>query len=167
MWVGLESGNEEVIKHLNKGYILDDAYAQLERLNQAKIRHNDIFMIGAGGKGKGIEVAMDTAKLINATKSNLVGITSLGFFEGSELTKEVEAGTFIPASELEILEEERKLIELIEVENMPFYGDHPINAIRLNGILPKDREQLINNIDYSIKTSDAGILNSTVVRTTL
>ena len=167
LWVGLETGSDEVLKSVNKGHTVNDAYEQLERLNKTGLRHNDIFMMGAAGSGKGNETAIATAKLINTTKSNLVGVTSLGFFPESEIVKEVENGTFIPATELEILEEERKLIELIEVENIPFYGDHPINATRLNGLLPRDKSQMLQSIDDAIKLNDKTFLNGVAERTTL
>lgn len=159
LWVGLETGNDEVLKHMNKGFTLKDSYEQLERLNKAGIRHNGIFLLGIGGSGKGIRNAIDTSKLINTIKPKLVGLTSLGIFEGSELSKEVHNGDFIPATELEILREERKLIELIEVENMPFYGNHPTNAINIVGNLPRDKQKMIKRIDDSIKDTDNKLLN--------
>lgn len=167
LWVGLESGSDDVLKKVNKGHTINDAYEQLERLTKAGIRHNDIFMLGAGGKGKSIENATQAAKLINITGSNLVGVTSLGFFPGSKIAKDVENGTFIPATELEILEEERKLIELIDVENMPFYGSHPINTTQLNGLLPRDKVQMLQSIDDAISISDQTFLNGVAERTTL
>jgi len=136
-------------------------------LNKVGIRHNDIFMLGAGGKGKALETGAAAAELINKTGSNLVGVTSLGFFPSSEIAKDVENGTFVPATELEILEEERKLIELIELKNMPFYGNHPINTTSLVGTLPRDKEHLLETIDYSIRTTDTAFLNGVAERTTL
>jgi radical SAM superfamily enzyme YgiQ (UPF0313 family) len=167
LWVGLESGSEEVLQYMNKGFTLNDAYKQLSRLNESGIRHNGIFMLGVAGRGKGIENAVDTARLINQTKPQLVGVTSLGIFEGSDLSKEVEDKSFIPATELEILEEEKKLIELIELENIPFYGDHPINAITIGGIIPNDRKDMIDTINYVIENTDEEFLNSTINRSTL
>jgi hypothetical protein len=152
---------------MNKGYSLNDAYKQLTRLNESGIRHNGIFMLGVAGEGKSIQNAIDTAKLINKTKPQLVGVTSLGIFEGSDLSKEVEHKTFTPATELEILEEEKKLIELIELEDIEFYGDHPINAITIAGIIPNDRKDMIDTINYVIETSDEEFLNSTINRSTL
>lgn len=167
LWVGIESGSDEVLHHLNKGYTLKDANDQLARLNEAGIGHNCIFMLGAAGSGKGVQHAVDTAKLINAAKPQLVSVTSLGFFDGSLLSREVENKTFIPATELEILEEEKKLLELIELENIPFYGDHPINAISIAGVLPHDREDMVDTINYVIENSEQEFLNNTAKRSTL
>lgn len=167
LWVGIETGNKAALDHLNKGYSLKDAYEQLARLNTIGIRHNGIYMMGTSGKDKGIENAIDTAKLINDTKPQLVRVTTLGIFPGSEFEKEVHAGTFIPATELEVLEEEKKLIELIEIENIPFNGTHPINMVNINGLLPRDRASLIQTINEAIESSNSTYLNSVTSRSTL
>lgn len=167
LWIGLESGSDEVIQHMNKGFTLQQAYKQLDRLNTIGIRHNSIFMLGAAGRGKGIQNAIDTATLINRAKPCLVGVTTLGFFDGSKLSEEVAENIFIPATELEILEEEKKLIELIEVDNIPFYGSHPINAAYVAGMLPHDKEDMIATINDSIEAADESFLNSSAMRSTL
>lgn len=167
LWVGLETGNEKALNHMNKGFTMKDSYEQMERLNNAGLRHNGIFMLGASGKGNATLAAADTAKLINAIKPQLVGVTSLGFFDGSELSEEVARGEFIPANEMEILEEERKMIELIDVEGIPFFGNHPINATSIMGTLPRDREKMIKLIDDSIENTDDKFLNSVAARNSL
>lgn len=167
LWIGLESGSDEVIQHMNKGFTLQQAYKQLDRLNTIGIRHNSIFMLGAAGRGKGIQNAIDTATLINRAKPCLVGVTTLGFFDGSKLSEEVAENIFIPATELEILEEEKKLIELIEVDNIPFYGSHPINAAYVAGMLPHDKEDMIATINDSIEAADESFLNSSAMRSSL
>jgi len=167
LWVGVESGSDDVIKHLNKGYTLAEAQLQLARLNKVEIRHNGIFMLGAAGRDKGIQNATDTAEFINVTKPGLVGVTTLGFFEGSKIAKEVEENLFTPATELEILEEEKKLIELIAVNNIPFYGSHPINSAYVVGMLPADRREMIATINDSIASGDDEFLQSSAIRSSL
>lgn len=167
LWVGLETGHEQALSHMHKGFKLHDSYEQLKRLKNSGIRHNTILMLGASGRGNAYDAAVETAKLVNKTKPQLVGLTTLGFFEGSELSREVADGTFIPATEREILEEERKLIELIDVENMPFYGNHPINAVNISGILPRDRAKMIDLIDHSLKNTDEIFLNGVTARNSL
>lgn len=167
LYIGLESGSDEVIKHLNLGHSLNDAIEQLGRLNKVGIRHVDIFILGAAGRGKGIKNAINTAKLINKTKPAFVGFATLGIFDGSELSKEVKHNLFTPATELENLEEEKKLIELIEVENLAVNAAHPINSVNINGILPRDKEKIIRAINNTIKTSSKKFLKGTIKRSTL
>ncbi len=159
LWMGLESGNEETLKYMNKGFALKDSYEQLERLNKAGIRHIDIFIFGAAGRGKGIQNAIDNAKLINATRPSGISITTMGAFGDSQLAKDAENGKFIPATELEVLEEQKKLIELVEVESA-YLGIHGINTVTFDAMLPRDRDKAIKKIDNAIETLDDEFLNS-------
>ncbi len=167
LWVGIESGNDEVLEQMNKGFTKDEAYTQLTRLTMAGIRHNGIFMLGAAGKSQGIKAATDTALLINKVKPQLVGVTTLGFFEGSKLLNDVSNNLFEPATELEVFEEEKKLIQLIDLPHLPFYGDHPINAAYIAGTLPEDRDDMIATINDVIESTDAKVLYSSALRTAL
>lgn len=167
LWVGVETGDADVLKSFNKGYTMEDTYEQLSRLKKAGIDYNCKLMLGTGGAGKGIQVATNTAKLINETKPKMVRETTLGFFEGTPLLNDVNNGTFTPASELEILEEQKKLIELIDVENTHFASNHYINAVSVQGYLPKDKNAMINSIDYFIQTTDDSFLSSTAARSSI
>lgn len=167
LWVGVESGDDEVLRHLRKGHSIKDAQEQLTRLAKAGIEHNGMYMLGLAGKDKGVQHAVDTARLINTTAPRLVGVTTVGFFAGSELSKDVSAKRFIPATEREILEEQRKLIELIEVRDLEFFGDHPINATAISGILPRDRHDMLETLDYILANEAPAKLDKTLVRSSL
>lgn len=167
LWIGLETGNDVALKALNKGFTLSDAEIQLERIRKFDYDFNGIFMLGAAGKGKGIVNAMDTAKLINRYEPSLVGFTTLGIFSGSMLEKRAMKGEFEQATEGEVFEEERTLIENISVENIPFIGSHPINAANVTGILPQDREKLLAIIDEAVQELNDDILSSALKRSSL
>ena len=166
LWVGVETGDREVLDSFNKGYNLDDTYEQLLRLKKAGIDYNCKLMLGAGGKGKGLELAKQTAKLINITKPKLVRETTLGVFEGTKLQKEVEEGRFIQANELEVLQEQKRLVELIEVDTH-FASNHYINAVSVQGNLPRDRQNIVDTIEYFIKDAPEEFLHTSLDRSTL
>lgn len=167
LYVGIESGADEVVTHLNKGHTIEEAKYQLARLKQAGIHHRVSLMLGAAGKGKGIESARLTAAFLNDTGPNLVWVGTLSVFKGTALYDEIQAGDFIPATELEILEEEKELIRNIDLANVPFYGVHPTNAIPVSGILPRDREKMIHTIDCGIKGFDKVLLSGVMMRRSL
>ena len=167
LWMGTETGNREALVNINKGHTLEEAYEQLERLNKAGIRHDDGLMLGVAGHGKGIQNAIDTAKLLNETKPSIVWFGTLGLFEGSKMHKDAENGLFIPATELEILEEELKILELLKLDNVPFYGIHPTNSSSVQGILPRDKEKMITQIKDFIAKADNNFLNTAKKRYTL
>ncbi len=164
LWIGAETGNEENLKFINKGHTLEEAYTHLERLNKVGIRHNHCYILGIGGKGKGIENALDTASFINKTKPSSIWYGSLGIYEGGDLIHDVTNNTFTPASERELLEEEMKVLELIELKNVRFNGMHPSNTVSVHGILPQYKKFMIQEIQDFIKYAKDDFLNSSMQR---
>ncbi len=164
LWMGIESGDEQTIIDINKGHTLEDVKEQLARLNNAGIRHNDSYMLGIAGTGKGQENAVATANIINETMPSVVWFGTTSILEGSPLYKDLENGVFNIATELEILEEEMKVLELIELENVPFYGIHPTNAVSISGLLPRDKNKMISKIKKSLDSFGEEFLYSSVDR---
>lgn len=152
LYVGVESGWDTVLKHINKGHTVAEARHQLNRLNRAGIHHIANLMLGVAGVGNGLENARLTARFLNQTRPNMIWVGTLAIFEGTELCSEIARGTFIPATELEILEEEKALIDAIELASVRFYGVHPTNTVRISGRLPRDKQRMIAAIDESIET---------------
>lgn len=159
LWIGAETGHEESLKYHNKGFTLQDSEKQLNRLNKAEIDFYFGFMFGAAGSGKGIENAIDTAKLINATKPLGIVPTTLGGFGSSPLASDIEKGIFTPASELEVLDEQKKLIELVDVETS-YLGIHAINTVSFDAKIPEERQKSIQRVDHAIHELDKNYLSS-------
>lgn len=159
LWVGTETGHEETLEYMNKGFSLKDSYEQLERLSKAGIRHIDILIFGGAGRGKGIENAIANANLMNVSKPMGVSVTTMGAFGDSQLAKDVETGKFVPATELEVLEEQKKFIELIDIETA-YLGIHGINTVTFDVWLPRDRENAIKRVDNTIEKLSDEFLNS-------
>jgi uncharacterized protein (DUF2235 family) len=79
----------------------------------------------------------------------------------------MKQGTFIPATELEILDEEKALIDAIDLDNVRFYGVHPTNTVRISGRLPQDKQRMIATIDEGIKKFGEKTLATAFARTSL
>jgi len=150
LWVGVESGWDQVVSDIKKGYTVEEAKTELARLNAAGINHMAGLMLGVAGKDKGLENAKLTAAFLNETKPKLIWAGTLGLFEGTPMADDAKNGVFMPASEIEILEEEKALIRSINLENIPFYGVHPTNTLPVIGDLPRDKQIMIDKIDLGI-----------------
>jgi radical SAM superfamily enzyme len=167
LYVGIETGHKEALEYIEKGHTLIEAKEQLERLNRVGIAHIDHVMLGVAGSGIGISNAQQTADFLNQSHPKIVWIGTTGIFEGAPLYQEVKSGRFRPATELEMLEEEKELIRLIRLNHIPVYGTHPSNTIKVFGNLPEDREKMINIIDDGIKTIGRQKLTKAFQRSTL
>ncbi len=159
LWVGTETGHEPTLEYMNKGFGLADSQTQLERLNTAGIRHIAILIFGGAGRGKGLENAVANAKLINGAKPMGVSVTTMGAFGDSQLARDVQRGKFIPATEGEVLEEQKKMIELIEVETL-YLGIHGINTVTFDALLPRDREMAVKRVEDAMVKMGKDFLDS-------
>jgi radical SAM superfamily enzyme YgiQ (UPF0313 family) len=167
LYVGVESGWDRVLERIDKGHTVAEARHQLERLDRAGIRHIANLMLGVAGIGNGLENARLTAQFLNQTRPGLIWVGTLALFEGTELHTEMVQGDFIPATELEILEEEKALIDAIELDDVRFYGVHPTNTVRISGVLPQDKPKMMAAIDDGIEKFGAEALDTAFARTTL
>ncbi len=159
LWIGVETGHAETLSYMNKGFSLEDSYTQLERLNKSGMRHIDIIIFGAAGKGMGLQNAEATAKLLNASKPSGISITTMGAFGDSQLASDVQCGHFVPATEREVLHEQMKLIESINFETT-YLGIHGINTVTFDAHLPREREQAIARVQYALSRLDEAYLDS-------
>lgn len=160
LWVGVETGHGEALKYLNKGFDLEEAKTHLTRLKKSGIRFIYGMMYGAAGRGKGVENALANAKLINATKPMGLAPTTLNPNPGTKLWEDVERGSFKLATEGEIFEEMKTLIENVDIDGLQYLGRHAINTIPFDAIFPKDKEKAIEAINKTIDNVGEDYLNS-------
>ena len=144
LYVGFETGSDEVLKYVKKGHTAEQAVEVGKKLNEAKIPFNSIIMYGIAGKGKCVENARETAKMLNQFDSNKIVTMNLTIFETTELAEKVAEGAFIPAGLTEKLEEIYALVEGLEVKRTTeFDTSHATNIVRMKKILPGEKEELL------------------------
>lgn len=163
LWIGVETGLGDALDYLNKGASLSDIENQLERLNMAGISFFYGFMFGAAGKGRGIENAEANAKLINKFKPVGIVPTTLNVNEGTQLATDISNGKFVMATEREVLEEQIRTIELIDVPTY-YMGIHVINTVSFDAKLPHDKQGAISRVNYVIENTEDVVLNSVPAR---
>ena len=151
LYLGIESGLDDVLRFMRKDHNLQQAYEQIERLQKAGMIFNAHMMTGIAGKGRGVENAEATAAFFNRTKPHRVINFSLFLHKRAPLYRDIEAGRFVPADEQENLREERRLLELLDVPDLEYDGFHDVVIQqRFRGILPRDREKLLAQVDRTI-----------------
>ncbi len=154
LYIGFETGRDDILKLMNKGHTVDEAIEQAKKLNEANLPFNSVVMDGIAGKGECVENATATAKMLNRFVTNRIITMNLTVFYGTELDKRVERGEFVPPTGRERLLEIRTLLENLEPgQPTVFDTTHPTNLIRIKGTLPQDKKRLLDEIDRTMNAS--------------
>lgn len=158
--IGLESGMDEVLCHLNKGFTLEEARTQLKRLNLAGINFSLNIILGAAGTEKWKENAIANAKILNELQPYLIFVATMHVDEGSRLSEELKTGKFTENTLGQNLQEELEMLKKLELNNTIFFGLHTSNVIPVNGLLPKDKKELVGYLEKGLARIPEKILNS-------
>lgn len=147
--IGIETGDDEALAFMNKGYKAHDIVEQCRRLDAVGIGYAFFYLAGISGKGRGIEGARATAEACNQTQPWLIGANMLTIYKSSALYREIEAGRWEEEAEVEKYQEISELVRLLDVPT-EFAMLGASNPVMLRGILPTHREQLMNTLDSII-----------------
>lgn len=168
LYVGIESGLDDVLAEVKKGHTVKEAEIQLNRLNQSGIRHCMMLMPGLAGKGRGIESGIAAAKLANKTKPFLIIPTTVGVFQGTELYEKMQCGEFIEAGEKENLQEQKAFLENAELPNTYYWSAHALNSTPVTGFLNnQDKKKMLEKLEHNIEMIDDNIFKQQFKRTSL
>ncbi len=152
LYLGIESGLDDVLAFMDKDHTLAEAYEAIERLQEAGLVYDAHIMTGVAGNGRGMENAERLAEFLNRTKPARVINFSMFIYEDAPLYECIRKGEFIPASEIENLKEARQLIKLLDVQGLVYDGFHDYVEFRVWGQLPKDKEKMIKILDKKIES---------------
>jgi radical SAM superfamily enzyme YgiQ (UPF0313 family) len=154
MYIGVESGSEQIIKNIRKGTNLERMKRCFDMLDKLGITYALSSIIGLGGKELSEENAIETARFYNSIHPKSIRIMSLTPVEGSTLYKQIQEGLVTELTPAEILKEKRLFIENLEVDNCLLVGTHISNNVPLMGNLQKDKARILTILDEAIATHD-------------
>lgn len=162
--IGVESGLDEALTAMQKGYTADEALTQLLRLKVAGIDFGANIIFGCAGRELRLENAVKTAELLNKTQPYLIFTGTIHSEPGCPLHDWMQNGTFRENTIGEYLEEEIAFLNHLTVDKCLYYGLHPSNVVGLQGWLRRDKEALINAIREERNQFTNELLNSIPVR---
>ncbi len=113
--IGIETGDDEALEFMHKGYLSKDIVTQCSRLDKAGIGYNFFYLTGISGMGKGEQGAKATARICNQLHPEIIGASMLTIYPNSELYKEIQKGNWQEEAEIEKYEELKALVEHLEI----------------------------------------------------
>ena len=149
-YTGLESGDLVTLERIKKGLTPTQAEEGMAKAKAAGIEILVSIIFGIGGKERSKEHIVETTKLLNLMQPEQLAPMALALQPGTELANQVASGEFIQATPLQILKEEKYLLENLANFDTMYWGDHANNIISLKGMLPASRELFLKRIDHAI-----------------
>ncbi|MCK4407406.1 MAG: radical SAM protein [Bacteroidales bacterium] len=146
IYVGIESGDDEVLKSVNKGETFNSTVDGLLKAKKAGIKSSVMILNGLGGKKYSKQHAVNSAKIINVIQPEFVSTLVLSYPFGIAHFKKRYNSDFIPLNKFELIEEMKIFLKNLNLENSIFRSDHASNYLVLKGILNRDKETLLKNI---------------------
>lgn len=154
VYMGIESGNEDILKDINKGATRDEIIQTGKKIKESGIKLSATIISGIGGKEKTDIHAKDTGSIISIIKPDYIGVLSLMVERNTEIEGKVKNGELEILSSFEILKEIKEILKNINTdEKIIFRSNHASNYVSLKGTLPIDKDRLIEDINWCIENS--------------
>ncbi len=164
--VGLESGDEEVLKLVKKGVTPEQHVEGGKKAKEAGFELSEYIMPGLGGKELSKQHASNTAKVLNQIDPDYIRMRPLTIHPMTELYHLKESGRFKMTSPHERLEEIKLVVELLDVSSILCF-DHFLNGWRgrdgqllfdtsFTGYkLPDEQEYVLRLIEEGLKVPES------------
>lgn len=149
-YIGLESGDRTILERIKKGLTQEQALEGAKKAKQAGIDMLVSVIFGLGGKELSSQHIIETTRLLNLIKPEEIAPMALTIQPGTQLAKEVKSGEFLQATPLQILEEEKYLLENLKGFDTFYWGDHGNNVVSSKGKLPDNRSRFLGRIEHAI-----------------
>lgn len=167
LYIGLETGDDELLEYMCKGYTAEDEYRELKKLEDAGMDYNALLVMGLGGRDNYKDSACATVKLLNRFKPDKIFITSTSIEENTLLAERVNSGEFKLATERDLIKEELMLLENLEMnDDCLYFGSHPHNLIGVTDYFI-NRDVMVSQIRQKAAEIDAekpGLLDQSLSR---
>ena len=173
--VGLESGDKTTLEFMKKGVTPQEIITGGKVAKEAGLELSFYILIGAGGKKRLEEHAVESARVCNEVNPDFIRLRTLVVQHGSLLEEKMISGEYKPTSPIEKLKEVKKFLEELEVKNCELASDHFTNYIWLNntivyrgiyGILPQDKSEMLDNLNHTLdflSVAEGEILDATIL----
>ena len=151
IYMGLESGNDEVLTYMKKGVTSQDMIEAAQKVKKAKIRLSVTAISGLGGKRLWEEHARDTGLVLSEMKPDYIGLLTLMIEENVPLADRIRKGEFELLNPYDILIETKEMLKYMNCQNCIFRSNHASNYVNLRGTLNQDKESMIALLDEAIQ----------------
>lgn len=150
IYLGLESGDDAILKRMDKGVDSAGMIEAARRVKGAGIDLSVYILLGLGGEDLWRQHAENTARVLNAMQPHYIRPRTLALLPGIPLYEEAREGRFREASGETIMRELQVILGMLEVEDAWFLSDHISNYLPIYGHLPEDRDKMLASVEMAL-----------------
>ncbi|MGI6160429.1 MAG: radical SAM protein [Christensenellales bacterium] len=150
VYTGLESGCDDVLKDVNKGYSAAEIIEACLRVKRAGIKTSITAILGLAGKRGWQQHAAKTGRALSAIKPDYIGLLTLMLEPGTELYKRYQNGEFEYPSPEDITRETLVMLQNMDCEGSVFRSNHASNYLPLKATLNAGRAGLIKTLESAL-----------------
>jgi len=151
VYLGLESGNDEVLTRIRKGVSSAEMIEAVHRAKNAGMLISVIGILGIAGPDVSVEHARLTGKVVGQMNPDYFSMLTLMLVPGTSLYQQWGAGEFQLLDAEGMMAELRQVIENLDgLTNCVFRTNHASNYLSLKGTLPDDKVHLLELLDAAL-----------------
>ena len=153
LYMGLETGDGELLNEMKKGTTPKKLVEAGRMVLKSDIELSQTIIIGLGGKNGSKKHIDLTTRVLNEINPNQIRLHTLTLIPGTPLYEKMKDGGFDELAPKDTLAEMKSLISALNVESEIL--SHRSNYLMFSGVLPKDKDSLIEMIDFTLSKEGA------------
>ncbi len=150
IYMGLESGCDETLQRVAKGETSQSMVEAAGKINDSGMFLSVTCLLGLAGREMSETHARQSAITLNRMAPRQVAALTLMPMANTPLGRQYQCGAFQLPDSLEMLRELRWLVEGLELSRSMFHANHASNSLPIEGILSKDKQRMLNEIDSAL-----------------
>jgi radical SAM superfamily enzyme YgiQ (UPF0313 family) len=155
MYVGCESGDDEVLAAIEKGETFNSSLEALIKIKQSGMKSSVMILNGMGGVRYSEQHALRSALLMNEAQPDYLATLVVSFPMGMQRVQAGFDGQYQPLEQMDLFREMQMLLEALELEKTIFRSDHASNYLILKGVLNKDKDKLLQTVNQAINSPNS------------
>lgn len=150
VYVGIESGDDEVLRMVNKSESVGSTLEGLQKAHQAGIKSSVMIVNGLAGQEYSEQHALHSAQLINAIQPLYFSTLVLMLPYGIKKYQQDFQGKYVPMDHHALLRELHTILAHTELERTIFRCDHASNKLALKGNLNRDKDKFLQILEQAL-----------------
>jgi radical SAM superfamily enzyme YgiQ (UPF0313 family) len=157
VYVGAESGDDEVLQKINKGETFETTRDALDKLGQAGMTRSVMLLNGLGGRVHSEQHARNSAQLANLTQPEFLATLVVSFPQGEERFRQ-NYPEWEPLGPQDLFVEMQQFLQALELKRTVFRSDHASNWLVLKGVLGAEKDRLLQQVAQAIAQPESARL---------